>query len=109
MKSKIFITTTMLAIGIAGLAHAANNEIAITMKNGGFEPANINVPANAKIHLTVTNKEDHETEFESYELNQEQKIKSGQTIDMFVGPLSSGTYPIFDDKNPDAKGVVVVK
>lgn len=107
MKRTILLAATIMTVAITGHAHAATAEYTITMKNGGFEPASLNIPKDTKVHLTVINQEDHEVEFESYDLNQEQKIKAGQTVDMYVGPLNAGAYPIFDDKNPKAKGTLV--
>jgi hypothetical protein len=79
------------------------------MKNGSFDPPALEVPAHTKIHLNVKNDESVQTEFESYPLNQEQKIESGGSTDMYIGPLDPGEYPIFDDNNPDAKGNIIAK
>ena len=100
------------AMGIASYANVSAAEqvdYTLEMKNGTFSPAVLEVPANEKIHLTVKNSEAVQTEFESYKLNQEQKIESGKTADMFIGPLEPGEYPVFDDNNPDAKGSVIAK
>lgn len=91
-------------------AHAMEQEeYTLDMKNGSFDPPALEVPAHQKIHLNVKNDEASQTEFESYSLNQEQKIESGKTTDMYIGPLEPGEYPVFDDNNPDAKGSIVAK
>ncbi|MCB1680609.1 MAG: cupredoxin domain-containing protein [Alphaproteobacteria bacterium] len=81
----------------------------IEMKEGSFSPPVLEVPAHEKIHLVVKNSETVQTEFESYRLNREVKIKSGESTDVYIGPLEPGEYPIFDDNNPDAKGSIVAQ
>ena len=90
-------------------AHAIEQTYTIDMRNGSFDPPTLEVPAGQKIHLNITNNESSETEFESYPLNQEQKIESGKSADIYIGPLEPGEYPVFDDNNPSAKGAVVAK
>lgn len=100
-----FVVGTMLASGATFAAGPVN----IEMKNGRFNPASIMVPVDQKVELLVKNNEKSEVEFESFELNREVKIKPGETSSIFVGPLNAGTFPIFDDNNPDAKGAVIAQ
>lgn len=111
-KPAIFTLTlvgAVLALASFPASAMEQGEYTIEMKDGSFVPSMLEVPANRKIHLTVKNSEQVQTEFESYPLNQEQKIESGESADMYIGPLEPGEYPIFDDNNPDAKGSVVAK
>ncbi len=105
---RVYIAGALLLTLNAGAAFAAN-PIKVEMKNGQFNPATISIPANQKVELSVKNSETAEVEFESYQLNREVKIPAGDTASIFIGPLDAGTYPIFDDNNPNAKGAVVVK
>jgi heme/copper-type cytochrome/quinol oxidase subunit 2 len=92
------------------LAHASDEPtFNLSVKGGNFIPNKIEVPANQKVKLIVKNEDTVQAEFESYPLDREQKISAGETTEVFVGPLSSGEYPFFDDNNPDAKGVLVAK
>lgn len=111
MKMKtLALTALALTLGLSLPAFAAEQDsYTIEMKNGSFDPPALAVPAHTKIHLTVKNGETVQTEFESYPLNQEQKIESGESADMYIGPLDPGEYPVFDDNNPDAKGSIVAK
>lgn len=112
MKTKIILTTLYLTAAFLPLhtvMAAENGSYTIEMKDGAFKPSNLEVPANQKIHLVVKNSGTSQAEFESYPLNQEQKIESGESTDIYVGPLDPGEYPIFDDNNPDAKGNIVAK
>lgn len=106
----LFLLAAALSLASQAGARAAEQaDYTIEMKNGTFSPPALEVPAHKKIHLTVRNSEAVQTEFESYELNQEHKIESGKTADMYIGPLEPGEYPVFDDNNPDAKGRVIAK
>lgn len=112
MKTKkipLLAALALSALYIPAHAMAAQDEYRMEMKNGSFDPPALSVPAHQKIHLIVKNDEASQTEFESYPLNQEQKIESGGSADMYIGPLDPGEYPVFDDNNPDAKGSIVAK
>jgi len=75
-----------------------------------FVPDRIVVPANVKFQLRVKNNDDTADEFESYELNREKLVAPGQTITVFLGPLSPGEYKFFGDFHQDtAQGVMVAK
>jgi Cupredoxin-like domain len=91
MKALLISVAFTAAMAIGATAHAAD-AVTIEMKGGQFNPSTITIP-----------------EFESYELNREEKIKPGDTISVFVGPLDAGSYPLFDDYNPDAKGTLIAK
>lgn len=106
---KILTGAAIAATLLASAGAYAASGIPIEMKDGRFNPATIEIPANQKVTLTIKNSEKSEVEFESYELNREEKIKPGASTTVYVGPLEPGSYPVFDDNNPDAKGVVVVK
>jgi hypothetical protein len=75
-----------------------------------FVPSRIEVPANVKFKLLVKNNDDTADEFESIELNREKLVPPGQTITVFLGPLSPGEYKFFGDFHQDtAQGVMVAK
>ena len=104
---KLLCTACIFSFVVAPAAHAENQIFTITAKDGHYVPDKIDVPAGQKIHLVVKNADKAEVEFESYPLNQEQKIQSGEQIDAYVGPLDAGkSYEFFDDNNPDAKGTL---
>ncbi|MBU6234544.1 MAG: cupredoxin domain-containing protein [Alphaproteobacteria bacterium] len=104
-KSLIALTLVMLA----GIGNANAADYTITSKDGKFDPAAITVPAGQKIKLTVKNESKDVVEFESYDLDREQKIQPGESTDIYVGPLNAGEYPFFDDKNEDAKGTITAQ
>jgi heme/copper-type cytochrome/quinol oxidase subunit 2 len=75
-----------------------------------FVPDRITVPANVKFKLMVKNNDDTADEFESVDLNREKLVAPGQTITVFLGPLSPGEYKFFGDFHQDtAQGVMIAK
>lgn len=99
----------VLAVTAMTAQPALAADYAISLNNGRFEPAEVNIPAGKKITLLVTNNEKDDAEFESYQLGREQVIKPGKSEEIFIGPLDAGSYEFFDDYNAKAKGLIVVK
>ncbi len=91
-------------------APAAEPEIALTIKNHRFEPAELKVPAAQRIKLVVENKDSTPEEFESHSLNREKLIPGGAKVTIFIGPLKPGRYTFVGEYNEaTAKGVVIVE
>lgn len=107
---KIFILVALQAGLVASVAQAADNEVALTIKNHLFSPAEIKVPANERIKLNVHNQDSTPEEFESHSLNREKLIPAGAKAVIYIGPLKPGRYDFFGEFNPStAKGVVVAE
>jgi high-affinity iron transporter len=101
----------LLAVVLAGgtVARAADLPT-LVFHNHRFEPDRIEVPAGSKFQLKVKNTDDTADEFESVDLNREKLVTPGQTITVFLGPLSPGEYKFFGDFHQDtAQGVLVAK
>ncbi|MDE2227715.1 MAG: cupredoxin domain-containing protein [Alphaproteobacteria bacterium] len=81
----------------------------LTIEDRKFDASEIEVPANAKFTLTVTNRDAVPSEFESGDLNREKVVVGGGTITVYLGPLAPGRYVFFDDFNPQARGIIVAK
>jgi hypothetical protein len=94
----------------AGLAQAADGESSLVIKNHRFEPAELKVPANQRVKLTVHNQDTTPEEFESHALNREKVIPGGAKAVLFIGPLKPGRYEFFGEYNEaTAKGVVIAE
>lgn len=107
---KTFILMAMQAGLMAPFAQAADNEVALTIKNHLFSPAEIKVPANQRIKLNVHNQDSTPEEFESHSLNREKLIPGGAKAVIYIGPLKPGRYDFFGEFNQStAKGVVVAE
>jgi high-affinity iron transporter len=101
----------LLAVMLVGgaPAHAADLPT-LVFHNHRFEPNRIEVPAGVKFQLKVKNTDDTADEFESVDLNREKLVAPGQTITVFLGPLTPGEYKFFGDFHQDtAQGVLVAK
>jgi hypothetical protein len=89
---------------------AAESEVALSIRDHRFEPAEVKIPAGQKIKLVVHNQDPTPEEFESYELNREKVIAPGAKTGIYIGPLKPGRYPFFGDFNAKtAQGAVVVE
>jgi len=93
-----------------GFAQAADFEAKLVIREHKFDPATLEVPAGAKIKLTIENQDATPEEFESTELNREKVVVGKGTILVFLGPLDAGKYHFFGDFHQEtAQGDVVAK
>lgn len=90
------------------VAVGASPTFNITIKQHGFAPGTLTVPAGVRVKLLVKNARSLPSEFESFDLNREKVVPSGTTVTVWIGPLSPGKYRIFDDFNQGTTGHVVV-
>ena len=111
-----------LSVGLAGAALAllltgapparADDmpTIKLLIKGGRFLPATLEVPANTKFRLEITNQGPGPEEFESTELRKEKVIAAGVTSNLIFQPLKPGSYKFFGEFHPDtAQGQMVAK
>ena len=107
----IALATVLLAGLLAGVSQArAEDVLQLEFRQHRFVPDHIVVPANVKFKLMVKNNDDTADEFESVDLNREKLVTPGQTVTVFLGPLSPGSYKFFGDFHQDtAQGVMVAK
>jgi hypothetical protein len=107
---KTFAYMAVLATLMTAAAQAADGEVALTIKDHQFSPAEIKVATNQRIKLSVHNQDSTPEEFESHSLNREKLIPAGAKAVIYIGPLKSGRYEFFGEFNPTtAKGVVVAE
>jgi Cupredoxin-like domain len=82
----------------------------LTIKDHKFTPAELEIPKNTKVKLTVKNLDPTVAEFESDDLHREKIVSGGREITVFVGPLTPGRYEFYDDfHNKTTRGVLIVK
>ncbi len=101
----------LLLAGIAGAAAAAGDtEALLTLSDHRFTPAEIQVPANARVRLVVDNQDPTPEEFDSHALNREKVIPGKTKLTIYVGPLAPGRYPFMGEFNAaTAQGAVVAR
>ncbi len=106
---RLLVAAVLLAASPLALA-ADPPTFTIVAKDGGFEPAALEVPAGQKFRLEVKNEGVAAIEFESKELRQEKIIKPKGSATMNLGPLKAGTYRYVDEyKEATSKGTIVAK
>jgi len=101
-----------LAVALSALAapaFAGDAEVTILIKNHAFVPADVEIPAQTKVKVTVRNQDTTTSEFESVDFHREKVVEAGSQITVFVGPLDPGRYEFFDDFHPETRGHLIVK
>ena len=110
-KSGILALAVLIGGALAGgAAMAADEGIALSIKDHRFEPAEVVVPAGQKVKLLVTNNDATPEEFESHALDIEKVVPAGTTATITIGPLDPGRYEFVGEFHEDsAKGAIVAK
>ena len=95
---------------VASTALADTPTFTLVAENGRFIPSVIEVPADTRFRLEITNRNAGPEEFESTELRKETVLAPGVTRKIMFAPLKAGRYPFFGEFHPDtAKGEIVAK
>ena len=98
------------ALPLAGAARAADEPITITLKDHRFQPAEVKVPANTRVTLSVVNDDATPEEFESKPLKVEKVIAGKSKALIHIGPLKPGRYNFVGEYHEaTAKGVVIAE
>jgi plastocyanin len=93
----------------AALPASAQETYKLTIRENGFEPATLDIPAGKKITLSLSNTTKKAAEFESDDISREKVVPAGKTVTISVGPLKAGSYEFEDDFNKGHKGTLTVK
>jgi hypothetical protein len=106
---------TLVLIGLAGFlaisaATARADDYVLTIKDHRFNPAEIKIPANKRVQITVVNDDPTPEEFESHEMKVEKVIPGKSKAVVRVGPLKPGRYPFFGEfHEATAKGTLIAE
>jgi hypothetical protein len=107
--------SVLIAIGVVGLltagaAAAWADDYVLTIKDHRFTPAEIKVPANERVTITVINEDATPEEFESNSMKIEKVIAGKSKGVVRIGPLKPGRYPFIGEYNEaTAKGVAIAE
>jgi len=105
----------LVAFGMAGLlvvggavAHA--DDYVLTIKDHRFTPAEIKVPANQRVTITVINEDATPEEFDSSALKVEKVVAGKSKGVVRIGPLKPGRYPFIGEYHEaTAQGTVIAE
>lgn len=106
---------TAIALGVftfAGVASAqsAAPTVRLTLENHRFSPDAFTVPAGRKVQIELINKDGAVEEFDSDDLDVEERVTPHGSTRFEIGPLKPGVYRFigeFHDRT--AKGAVTAK
>lgn len=91
-------------------ALARADDLTLTIKDHKFTPAEIKVPANQRVQLTVVNEDATPEEFDSSALKVEKVVPGKSKGIVRIGPLKPGRYPFIGEYHEStAKGVVIAE
>jgi Cupredoxin-like domain len=103
----LFSVAAVIALPPVGLRA---QDFTTTIKDHRFTPAEIKVPANKRVQITVVNDDPTPEEFESREMKVEKVIPGKSKGVVRIGPLQPGRYPFFGEfHEATAKGVVIAE
>lgn len=109
MRSLV-VPLSLFALVVLAPAAARAEDYTLTIRNHRFEPAEIKVPANKRVVITVRNDDATPEEFESLEMKVEKVIPGKSKATVRVGPLKPGRYPFFGEFHEStAKGAVIAE
>lgn len=95
---------------VLGASPQAMPEYKLVIRNHQFTPSTLNVPANTKFKVLVTNRDSTPSEFESNDFSREKIVLPGSTVTVFIGPLDKGHYKFFDDFHQSTgNGLLIVE
>lgn len=104
-----FAIAALLVLAASVSASADPGPVPITIRDHQFVPAEVTVPAGAKVELSIRNEQTTPAEFESTSMHREKVVPPGGAISLYIGPLSPGRYEFFDDFHPASRGFVVAQ
>ncbi|MCG5071992.1 cupredoxin domain-containing protein [Paraburkholderia tagetis] len=109
--TRMFIALALASVaGHAPNVFAADEAYSLTLKDHKFSPAELTLPADKKVKVTVKNLDATPAEFESDDFKAEKVIPAGKQVDVFIGPLKAGKYEFHDEYHEaESKTHLIVK
>jgi len=109
MRGLLIVSSLAVLVSLANTAARAE-DYTITIKDHRFSPAELKVPANKRVIITVVNDDPTAEEFESNEMKVEKVIPGKAKGTVRVGPLKPGRYPFFGEfHEATAQGAVIAE
>lgn len=107
----LFASAALAAfVALTPAAVQAADDFTLTIKDNKFSPAELKVPADKRVTITVINSDPTPEEFESSALKVEKVIAGNAKATVRIGPLKPGRYEFIGEFHEDtAKGVVIAE
>jgi plastocyanin domain-containing protein len=110
MHKTVLGLAALLTLFVLAPAGARADDLTLTLKDHKFTPAEIKVPANKRVKLTVVNDDPTPEEFDSSDLKVEKVVPGKSKGIVRIGPLKPGRYKFIGEYHEfTAKGVVVAE
>jgi len=107
---RLLVVLSVAALVSLVAAGARADDLVVTIKDHKFSPAEIKVPANQRIEITVINDDATPEEFESKPMKVEKVIPGKSKGVVRFGPLKPGRYTFVGEFHEStAKGVVIAE
>lgn len=104
------VLASTLLLALAPLRAQDLPSFNLLIRAGRFVPSTLEVPANTKFRLLISNEGPGAEEFESMELRKEKVLAPGASSFLIFQPLKPGAYKFFGEFHPDtAQGQLVAK
>src|SRR5262249_21623995 len=91
------VLVVIVSLLVAGTSPARADDYVLTIKTHQFNPAEIKVPANQRVAITVINEDATPEEFESSALKVEKVVAGKSRAVVRIGPLKPGRYPFIGE------------
>jgi hypothetical protein len=109
----LMVVFNLMLLAMGGLVLAAPAEevvVELRFENRRFTPQTITVPANRPFKIKIINASKEAIEFESFKINREKVVGSGETVTVNVPGLKTGSYDFYDDFHQDVpQGTIIAK
>lgn len=106
----LFVALSLAILIALAPATAQADDYVITIKDHKFIPAELKVPANKRVVITIINDDPTPEEFESHVLKVEKIIPGKTKATVRIGPLKPGRYQFFGEfHEATAKGAVIAE
>ena len=108
MRAMALAAALTIFIGLS--AGALAQEFSLVIRDHKFEPAEIRVPADKRVVISISNEDATPEEFDSAALKVEKVIPGKSKATVRIGPLTAGRYEFIGEFHSEtAKGVVIAE